>query len=485
MSVDKLEILRPMAAAFTAERAEQPPAIHLHGAIVTPAGFFPDGTVAISGDTIREVYPERTPAGSGGRDIDTGGIICPGFIDTHNHAAYAVYRRWKVERRFNGRFDWRGKTRCGLHIVPEPEPYYRDNVSVPHGAIMQGDQAQRDALLTRLLQYGQVRGLLGGATTMVIDADFKPGKNSLQGLPGFVRDTHDWPARVWGILDVSCIQSWPGEKGKQPQDKIWLEDIQEDLAKGTGKLLIHLGEGLDNYSRGEFRTMKETKKLLTPHTALIHALALSDTEWKEVAAVGAGVIWSPTSNLRLYGRSIDIGQVIGRGIPVALAPDWTISGSSTVLDELAVVRERYGAWLKPEALLDMVTETPARIMGFQKLGRVAPGYLADLLVFAGNAPRDRSEAASQIVTAGIDALKLALIGGQAVYGLGDLMGSFSFQDQMAPEPIEVPSPAGTLSRTLKFSAASKGFAQVVHQLEEVLATQKLPIAPLWEPTALD
>lgn len=484
-AVDQLEILRTMPAAAEAPRAEQPE-IRLHGAIVTPTGFFPDGTVAISGDTIREVYPKRTPVGSGGRDIDTGGIICPGFIDTHNHAAYAVYRRWsKLERRFNGRFDWRGKTRCGLHIVPEPEPYYRDNVALPHRNIFQGDQAQRDALLTRLLQYGQVRGLLGGATTMVIDADFRPGQNALQGLPGFVRDTHDWPARVWGILDVSCIQSWPGEKGKQPQDKIWLEDIQEDLATGKGKLLIHLGEGLDSYSRGEFLTMKETKKLLTPHTALIHALALSDTEWKEVANIGAGVIWSPTSNLRLYGRSIDIGQVIGRGIPVALAPDWTISGSSTVLDELAVVRERYGTWLGPEALLAMVTETPASIMGFQKLGKVEPGYLADLLVFSGKAPRDRAEAASQIVTSGIEALKLAIISGQAVYGLGDLMGSFSFQDQLDPEPIEVPSAVGPLSRTLKFSAANDGFAQVARQLEQVMATQNLPIAPLWEPTELD
>ena len=114
-----------------------------------------------------------------------------------------------------------------------------------------------------------------------------------------------------------------------------------------------------------------------------------------------------------------------------------------------------------------------------------PGCLADLLVFAGRSPRDRAEAASQIVTSGIDALKLAMISGQAVYGLGDLMGSFSFQDQLDPEPIEVPSAAGPLSRTLKFSAANDGFAQLTRQLEQVMATQQLPIAPLWEPTELD
>ena len=55
MSVDKLEILRTMPAAAEAPRAEQPE-IRLHGAIVTSTGIYPDGTVAVVGDTIRQIH---------------------------------------------------------------------------------------------------------------------------------------------------------------------------------------------------------------------------------------------------------------------------------------------------------------------------------------------------------------------------------------------------------------------------------------------
>jgi len=260
--------------------------IHLHGAIVTPNGFISGGTLVIAGGRIEAVHEHPTLAGQGDIDIDSGGLLSPGFVDTHNHAPYAAFRRWAAPSRYlRSRFDWRGKNRCKVVIVPEPDDYYLKNVSVPFKEI-----TKDPATLVSLTLYGQVRGVIGGATTMVVDADLDP--NSPLVLPGFTRDPSDWPGRVWGVLDIGCV------------DGVQLKAIADDLTSGRAKLLAHIGEGIDDFSRGEFMTL-DSRGLLNRNTSVIHAIALLEKDWARVKECGASVIWSPRSNFRLYGRSID------------------------------------------------------------------------------------------------------------------------------------------------------------------------------------
>src|SRR5439155_5104554 len=130
-----------------------------------------------------------------------------------------------------------------------------------------------------------------------------------------VRPRSDWPSKAWGVLDIGCLL------------KEDLQLLKKDLEENASAVLVHMGEGLDSFSRAEFRTLLD-KDLLTSKTALIHAIALSADEWAQVKKAGGKVIWSPSSNLRLYGRSIDIGYILGAGIPTALAPDWSLTGES-------------------------------------------------------------------------------------------------------------------------------------------------------------
>src|SRR4051794_952254 len=52
-------------------RADQPPEVRLHGAVLTPADFIPDGTVVLAGDQVRSVGPRRKgKAGGPGVDVD-------------------------------------------------------------------------------------------------------------------------------------------------------------------------------------------------------------------------------------------------------------------------------------------------------------------------------------------------------------------------------------------------------------------------------
>jgi 5-methylthioadenosine/S-adenosylhomocysteine deaminase len=65
---------------------------------------------------------------------------------------------------------------------------------------------------------------------------------------------------------------------------------------------VHLAEGVDPPSRNEF-TALVAAGLLTPATIIIHGTALEPEDLDAVAAAGAKLVWSPQSNLRLYGRT--------------------------------------------------------------------------------------------------------------------------------------------------------------------------------------
>lgn len=433
--------------------------VHLHGGIITPQGLVQDGTVVLDGPIIRDVLEKRTPAADGGSDIDTGGLMCPGFVDAHNHAPYAAFPRWRPARFLRGRFDWRSKTRCNIVVVPEPDPYYAANVSRPFKAVLS------DAtMLPLLVLYGQLRGLVGGATTMVIDADLDP--DTPMSLPGLARDPGDWSGRVWGILDVSCATGEP------------LKKVVEELEADRAKLVVHVGEGFDEFSRGEFLSL-ELKRLLTRNTALVHAMALLETDWERAARAGASVIWSPRSNTRLYGRTIDVGAAIGAGLRVALAPDWTITGSSTMLDEVRYVRRKY-PWIDPELLLEMTTANPADILGLKGLGRIEPGCYADLLVVPRCIAGDRRAAAEHVLSRRPRDILLAVVNGAAVYGEPSLLGRFPHTGG-GVEVLSVPDePNGSFARGVRLTSNDR-ISDALKRIDVALKAQGLTRAPLWEP----
>src|SRR5688500_6555363 len=66
----------------------------------------------------------------------------------------------------------------------------------------------------------------------------------------------------------------------------------------------------------------------------IHAVAVDDAQLVEAAEVGARAVWSPSSNILLYGQTADVGRMLELGMRVGLGPDWTVSGSDELLSEM-------------------------------------------------------------------------------------------------------------------------------------------------------
>src|SRR5688500_20413054 len=51
---------------------------------------------------------------------------------------------------------------------------------------------------------------------------------------------------------------------------------------------------------------------------------------------GAKLVWSPLSNLLLYGKTAAVYDAIAAGVMVSLGTDWTPSGSPNLLTELKI-----------------------------------------------------------------------------------------------------------------------------------------------------
>src|SRR5262249_8917494 len=152
-------------------------------------------------------------------------------------------------------------------------------------------------------------------------------------------------------------------------------------------------------SLGEFATLGTMTTtlgcLLAPSTAITHGTAFGQAEFASMAAHGMKLTWSPASNVSLYGTTTDIPTARAAGVTGALAPDWSMGGSQNLLDELRFAdgwdNAHFGDSLTAKDLVLMVTTQAADALALgDRLGRIETGYLADLVVFAGDrqAPYD-------------------------------------------------------------------------------------------------
>ena len=148
-----------------------------------------------------------------------------------------------------------------------------------------------------------------------------------------------------------------------------------DRGRSRGHLLRPPRQGMreDAKSRSEFAKLKDFGALL-PQTVIIHGTALTPAELREAAEVGAKLVWSPQSNLRLYRQTTDIKAALDAHLPVCLGADWMPSGSMTLLAEMRVAANEMrsqGVDVSPRRLLQMVTSIAADVAGLgDKLGRL-------------------------------------------------------------------------------------------------------------------
>jgi 5-methylthioadenosine/S-adenosylhomocysteine deaminase len=321
-------------------------------------------------------------------------VILPGLIDLHGHPEYNVFSAWEPPKLYTNRYRWRDSAEYKL-VVREPWTKLTADPS----------------LLRDLTRYAEARALVGGATAIQGASGKYPQKEEALVRNVDLRIFGEHKAR--SMIDLG--RTTPEDR-KKMRAKI---DAREVTA-----LYVHLAEGLDDRSRKEFTELGKAN-LLTPATVIIHGTALTEAQLGDVKDADAKLVWSPQSNLRLYGETTAAARALELGIPVGLGADWLPSGSQSLLAELSVARrelERQKVKLSPaklsKALLEAVTTQAARVAGLEgSLGEIAKDRVADLLVLE----RHLEDPWENVLTAGPAWVKLVTIGGDLAYGRSDWM----------------------------------------------------------------
>lgn len=439
-----------MAAEATA--AEAP--LLINGTIVAPDRVIPNGWIAIQAGKITSVSAER-PDLPGVRVLATKDIVFPGFVDLHNHPLYGVFPRWKPGKTFASRYEWRA------------DPAYLASIQTPEGKLVQKSFCDMNA-------YVEMQALIGGTTSILgtyVPADTPSIPSCIRGLARNL----DWASGFNG--PGTGNEPIANVLGVRPFDFETLSPQAVAMQKtGTYDLFaVHLAEGRrdDADSKAEFAKLKELN-LLGPKTAVIHGVALSEADFGELKAAGASFIWSPRSNFELYGQTADIAAAVRSGVTMALAPDWSPTGSMNMLAEIAYARKvsdrDFKGLIKPKQLFEMATVIPARIAKIDNLvGSLKPGVFADLFILRGNAadPYDAlSKAKPQDVM-------LTLVNGIPIYGNAYNL-SYIGGD---PETVTVCGEPRTVARQ---ALPNGGLAPIVARLRAALMAENIKLADVAE-----
>ena len=175
----------------------------------------------------------------------------------------------------------------------------------------------------------------------------------------------------------------------------------DDFMTGCRDLARELGLGLHSHvAESRVQAVSAVKRygktmtahvddlgLLGPDFVVAHGVWLDDGDMKRLAGHGASVSHNPGSNALLGNGIAHVRRMLELGVGVAIGTDGAsccdnqnMYESMRLASYVSHVREpEWQSWLSPQEIVRAATEGSARALGFERLGRIAPGYQADIV----------------------------------------------------------------------------------------------------------
>jgi len=319
------------------------------------------------------------------------GIVSPGLINSHDHIRYVHnFPYTDTGERYEHRHDWRRGLNGHTQIT-----------GITGGASY--DQ----------ISWGELRFLLGGATSIV-------GSGSSW---GFLRnlDTEDQEELGQMPVNYDTFPLGDAAGAQRDSDCSYPNIMSQSEIVGDDAFYPHVSEGIDAYARNEFLCVSSKigggEDLLEPQSAFIHALGLAPIDYAKMAVEGTAMIWSPRTNITLYGDTAGVTAAHRLGVLIALGSDWIPTGSMNMQRELQCAdtfsRDYLDGFFDDRELWRMVTLYGAQAAAMDDaIGALAPGLVADLSIFDGSVNPDHRA----VIDADPQDVVLVMRGGEVLYG---------------------------------------------------------------------
>ena len=387
-------------------------AMLLTGDVLTPGEVFRGGQVLVGTDGVIACVGcdcSGNAAAAGATELVCPDVvISPSLINGHDHVTFANAMPYPAEglltdERYEHRHDWRR----GL------EGHRR----VPAGG---------GTTTTGEMQWLEVRQLMSGTTSI-----FGSG-----GPAGLLRNL-DNDSRTEGLGQPEAVyDTFPfvdsGDGNQKRYDGCTEYGLSRDAQAfdGLEAYVPHVAEGIDGAARNELLCMVAdgmpagATDLLAPQTAIIHGIGLLPSDIAIMAAEEVELIWSPRTNISLYGDTARVTEYAYQQVPIGLGTDWVRSGSMNMLRELECARSfnenHLASFFPDDQLWLMATRNNARAFRVEDaIGTLAQGLIADIALYDASAERDHRA----VLSAGPEDVVLVLRGGQVMFGDAPLVES--------------------------------------------------------------
>ncbi len=320
-------------------------------------------------------------------ELDLSGyLVLPGLINSHDHLEFGLFPNL-------GRGSYRSAREWALEIQHSESATIQQQHQIPE---------------TIRLWWGGIRNLLCGVTTVCHHNPIKPEVS-----------TQEFPVRVLKRFRWAHSLSFDADLVAK------LRANDDDVP-----FILHLGEGCDSVSAKELYTLDQAQAL-DGRTVIVHGLALDDDGVALLNRRGAALVWCPTSNEFLFGRTHD-GRFLARVDNVVLGSDSPLTAAGDLLDEIRFAYHR--AQVTPDQIYQMLFTNPAKIFRLdQGEGRIRSGSMADLIAVADTA----TDPAGRIAQLSPSDIELVILGGRVRLASEHLFRRLPGRSAAGMYPLEV------------------------------------------------
>lgn len=203
--------------------------------------------------------------------------------------------------------------------------------------------------------------------------------------------------------------------------------LQTHLAESKTQAVL----GLRKYGRS-LTAHLDSLGLVTPRLSVAHAIWIDNDDIARLADGGARAVHNPMSNLRLGSGVAPVHAMTARGLPVGIGTDASNTSDGQNMFEatrLAAYLSRLegpdpDTWLSAGQALSMATEGSAAVLGFPALGRLAPGFAADIVFLRLDSPHFvplRSPLIQMVFGENGASVRRVIVGGRTLFHDGRLL----------------------------------------------------------------
>ena len=398
------------------------PRIVRGGLVADATGFLGAADVLIAGDAVAAIGAPGMPAPDGAETIDAARMLLhPGLVNAHTHghgnlsksagdrwtlelllaaAPYITNHRGAEHKRLTATIGaaemvLKGCTACYDLFVEIPGPTQDGIAAVAEAYDAVGMRAVIAPMLADMTVYEAVPGLYDA-----MPAALRPALDALR-LP----DWAETMARMRGLLANWSFDAERLRLAVAPTIPLHCRDAMMESCRDLAAefdvgLHMHVAESKVQAIAGRQRFGRslvahlETLGLLGPRFTAAHAVWLDEDDIRRLGRHGASAAHNPASNMRLGNGVADATAMLAHGVNLAIGTDAGTCGDNLNMYgamHFAAAASRVqgpdpAAWISSPQVFAAATTGSAKALGFERIGRIAPGYKADIVFLDLDAP---------------------------------------------------------------------------------------------------